>query len=64
MHQPSGHRHNVFPSRFASDMMLSAYLLGIFLVANPVAEFYTDIMPTVDPGDLKSRALTMLTWRV
>ena len=33
MRQPSGRRHNFFPSRFASDLMLSAYLLGMFLVA-------------------------------
>ena len=30
MRQPSGRRHNFFPSRFASNLMLSAYLLGYF----------------------------------
>ena len=58
--------------------MLSAYLLGIILVANIATEkiarnyvklnrsqeIYTDIMPTVDSGGLTSRVVTMLSWRV
>ena len=34
--QPSGPRHNFFPGRFASNLMLSAYLLGMFLVATEI----------------------------
>ena len=79
MRQPSGRRHNVFPSRVASNLMLSAYLLGMFLVVNKFAtkiiarnyvyidrsqKIYTDKMPTGDSGGLTSRAFTMLTWRV
>ena len=37
MHQPSGWRHNFFPSHFVSNLMLSAYLLGMFLVATQFA---------------------------
>ena len=34
MRQPSERRHNFFPSRFASNLINLAYLLGMFLVAN------------------------------
>ena len=36
LRQPSGRRHNFFPSYFASNLMLSAYLLGMFLVGYKV----------------------------
>ena len=32
MHQPSRQRHNFFPSRFASNLMLPAYLLGMLMI--------------------------------
>ena len=36
VYQPSGRKYNFFPSRFASNVMLSAYLLGMSLVVNTV----------------------------
>ena len=40
MRQSSGRRHNFFPICFASNLMLSAYLLGMFLVET---QFATEI---------------------
>ena len=40
MRQPSGRRNNFFPKRFVSNLMLSAYLLGMFLV---LTQFATEI---------------------
>ena len=39
MCQSSGQRHNFFPSRFASNLMLPAYILGMILVLNSVCNY-------------------------
>ena len=78
MRQQSRQRNNFFSSRFTSNVMLPACLLGMILVANTVCnskiarnfstlnesqEIGQERMPKKGFGGLTSRAITMRRWR-